>query len=1179
MKRMTHNTVGSTRNAWNYHAWTVGGSVRRRGSLLILCVTVLVIIALIGIAFLQRVRLDQAATARHERNYMNLVINGILSEVSTQLTNDIFDNTPTGKELYDYPWTKDVRQVDAFFINGNKVNGRVNGSGKNDGTGLFLSDHEDDRWLASSAPVYNRSKNTYNWLHLTNLTGMWLDLESPTVAGLQEPINVASTVSQPVLFKKNSDTDIAIVNLENIPTGRTIPLGVDADFDGIMDSRWQWVPLPVRDFAGRKYVMAVRIVDLGSMMNVNTATIGTLDGNTPYNSTMRGYAPTGADLGRLFFRVDYNDTRLISNGAFSGDWLREIQNLLDRRSLQGTSGALLASPVPLPLTASQNKRLWKRQASIYGNLDRNYVADSEMELRRLGGLNDFSITSPLESDMPKLLRQAPEFERFRGLEASYLDVVREPTGSNKAISKWFYGTNPSNLNDPDTNSVAVKNREFTGVRHMVTTASGAGAYVTKYGGASSGGGRLKFDLKEQFTNTAELRQRLQQAFRLPNPSAPNAGWYLGLNPSAQADLIEEYVLAIQDYSDEDYIPTEGTTRNGRAYGLERFPFLREVYLHQLYEDQDLNDGAGGPPDGTFETWVARPNTQGVVVELGNPFASRIEASRLARLIKVVVVQNGANVSTWTFTNAVPNIGARNDSGGNDSDILLLVSNQQDQTITGQNGQGTGANLTTDLNISSAPNRVLLANDTLRFNPNGSNITIELQVDVSPGGTGDWVTYDRMDTLASFPVSLPPHAPSATPSVAASSQHAQVSFRRDKQQINYVSVDTGNARTTDLPDISIVTGDFKASSHRMLTDASVGGGAWTPPPGFQLPLTNEPMQSTAELAWVHMFGFTRTAAFSERLSLFPDNEHFLLIDPTDPKFKVLPAPPTGVGLSHAAVLMNLVTTVSPRKDGQDNDNDDGDNDPTTSLADPPGPDLPSIDNETEQFIHGTINVNTAPLHILTLGSPLAESIDDTEKLMRTVVAYRDQPILAAANYPDDPTGTPFQDTTGTPNIRELTNRSSFAPNAAIDRRLLPGYKPGIASMGELMFLNPYGVGASTANNRYNMYRYGLDGGTSLPSKVDLYPDPGDLNSTVVPLGDDNEQKLARFQMLGQTFTVRSDRFVVYAVVRGYDWDPNKVSPNPMHGVPAETAQFIAVFDRGSMKDKNDTPRVIGYVRLQ
>jgi len=55
---------------------------RDRGSLLILCVTILVIIALIGIAFLQRVRMDQFAIAGHDRNYMNLVINGILDDVS-----------------------------------------------------------------------------------------------------------------------------------------------------------------------------------------------------------------------------------------------------------------------------------------------------------------------------------------------------------------------------------------------------------------------------------------------------------------------------------------------------------------------------------------------------------------------------------------------------------------------------------------------------------------------------------------------------------------------------------------------------------------------------------------------------------------------------------------------------------------------------------------------------------------------------------------------------------------------------------------------------------------------------------------------------------------------------------------------------------------------------------------
>jgi hypothetical protein len=60
------------------------------------------------------------------------------------------------------------------------------------------------------------------------------------------------------------------------------------------------------------------------------------------------------------------------------------------------------------------------------------------------------------------------------------------------------------------------------------------------------------------------------------------------------------------------------------------------------------------------------------------------------------------------------------------------------------------------------------------------------------------------------------------------------------------------------------------------------------------------------------------------------------------------------------------------------------------------------------------------------------------------------------------------------------------------------------------------------------------------------------------------------MLSQAYGVRSDRFVVYGVVRGYE-------DNAFNQLPVETARFIAVIDRGSMQTSNPNPRVIGFVR--
>jgi hypothetical protein len=421
----------------------------------------------------------------------------------------------------------------------------------------------------------------------------------------------------------------------------------------------------------------------------------------------------------------------------------------------------------------------------------------------------------------------------------------------------------------------------------------------------------------------------------------------------------------------------------------------------------------------------------------------------------------------------------------------------------------------------------------------------------------------METGLSFLSVEPYDATAAHPAPAAPPQHKQASFWRDKTNINYVSVDTGDDDAVNSPDITSASGDFKSDEDQFLTDASVAGGAWTPPAGFQLPCPDRPFRSVAELAWVHMFGFTDTEAFSERVGRLPDNRHFLLLDPADPGFRVLPPPPNGSGLPHAAVLMDLFTVNGTHEDDLDNDNDDGDDDPDTATTAQPGQTQASIDNTTEQFIPGLINVNTAPLHILTLGAPLAEGIADTEALMRLIIAYRDRPILDRAFYGDDPQ-TPYPDV-------DLRTRINNNPGVKIDRES----NPGIATIGELMFTD-----LDNSDLPFNMQRYAKDTDPALPVELDLHPDPDEAGARLVDEGDDsNEQRLARFQFLSQAFTTRSDRFAVYCVIRGYDgWTPGS-RKSIASGNLAETAQFIAIFDRGAMENGTDTPSVIGFVRLQ
>jgi len=1177
MKFMTHNTnsqVGKLTAAPMQHR---ASRHRQQGSLLILCVTVLVIIALIGIAFLQRVRLDQAATARHERNYMDLVINGILTEIGGQLTNDVFENAINSRELYDYPWTKPVNNNEAERLDGTIV--PVNGAGVSAGPGRWNRTYEDDRWLASTVPTYvDGGPDEYRWMHLTNLTGIWLDLENPSSNQVEQPINRTAALGAGNII--NSDTDIPLADLERILPGRTIPLGVDSDMDGVLDSRWQWVPVPVRDFAGRKYIMAVRIVDLSSMVNLNSATplydFASATNNSSPPSKSRGYSPTWLDISRLSVRW------ITPTGGTTNAWTGDLNEMFKHRVSQMTGQI-----GTIDLLTGQNFQdteidlLWEDQTSLYGYIDRNFLADSEMELRRFGGINDTSVESPLEERMPKLLRQAPSTPLT---EASYMDLVaglNQVNGNRnkESLGHWFYG-------HEDGDQAAVVDRRFAGLRHMFTVSSGVADYVTKYGGAAIGGGLNKFNLRQQINDTqnnidaVKLRQRIAQAFKLPLIGTAGPDDYLTIsNNDVMNDLIREYAMAIEDYSDSDSVPggffdgdTLATQPGVRAFGLERLPFLREAYFQLLYTDEDLVPA--GTPDNVFETWVVKDDTQGVVIELGNPFAHEMLSDDLNGLIRIVIEQNGNPVGTpWVYNDAsLTRVAARDDTSQDDT--LLIVSDTSDGTT---NGQGMGTDQETELNLNTAPYLITTPDDQLTFNVDNTQISVLLQVDVDPDPIGeDWVTYDRMDTDVQFEPEIP-HGPSnVNVTVAHLPQHAQHSFRRNSVEINYISTDTGDGSSSALPESSPTgPGTYSASVHDFQNDnkSSVSGGTWTMPVGFQLPLANQPMRSIAELAWVHMFGFTDVESFSERIGKEADNRHFLLLDPNDPQFVVLASPDNpgspGAGIPHAGVLMDLFTTLSPRNDGKDNDNDDGNNDPRLEPS--------SVDNSEELLIPGMINVNTAPLHILTLASPLGESIAQTERLMRMIVSYRDQPVREAANHPEGDTRTPFDDTTGGgANIRDLINTG---PLATVDRAPsdpTKPYKPGIGSIGELMFLNPYPDTAPDPIKEFNMHYHGQDSNAVQPSEMDLYPDPEESGTSVVDTGNDNEQLMARFQMLGQTFSVRSDRFVVYAVVRGYD---GVDAANISFGAPAETAQFIAVFDRGAMENQGDSPRVIGYLRMQ
>jgi hypothetical protein len=1087
---------------------TVQHSQRRRGSLLVLVVVILVVIALIGMAFLQQAKIDSFSAERYERKYMELVINGFIADLRENLRIDIYGDSSSAipnrfskDGLYDYPWTDYSETWEVT---------RGDGS-----TGKAGGHMRDDHYLSSTIPMVTGADSAleYYWLHLSNTGGIWLDL--PAI-GSNNQIPLETLIDSDVA-EASSDTNITGEWLDGNEVGYE-KRGYDANGDGVLDSRWTWAPPAVRDFGGRRYVVAVHMIDLNAMININTATFNTVDGTNNVEPALGyGYTPADIDMSRLFYRMS------------DAEWFNELGQ-----------GRLYRG-----IGATPPGDVWMEQASLYGNSINRYSRADEMELRYLGGLNNSLNVAIIEASMPILTRSA------NGGEGQW-DKVDDVNN----LYDWFEGNDDSNWST----------RKFPAIRQMLTTLSGTAVYAPQYD--QTGTGRLKLDVNRggiaTLTLQQEIERRIANSLVYPVDLSGNPTGVLYLDPIGQTiledEIIPDYTLAILDYRDANYVPSVGAGGGVRRFGLERLPFLREAYFQVKYEERDFDDISDGDDsadttldevDGdmstvpnilSFQQWWAldgdssmaftaansNKDTRALAIELGNPFAHKMEASELNGIVKILILQDGEPDKEWLFdSDLLPDIGPRKDVPPDLADTLIIFVTPKDP-VSGSGSDPDGASFEADLALDAAAQKLDLTGTDLMFECNDKTIIVELQVKVNLDGVATWVTYDRLETGVSFENNFDVSYNSAA-NGRQDNSIAQEDAARNSNAIEYVAF--GPAHTLGNTSIPPADGGdkFSAANFALAKDAKLNVGPNVLPPNFQIPHPDRDFKSVAELGWVLMFGFTETQTFPQRLATLAANRRFLDFSST----AAVADGSNGSGLPHAAMLMDQFVTVSPRYDDLDNDNDDGDNDPTTSPA--------NIDTDIETLVPGTLNLNTAPLHILTLAAPLPEALDVTESLMQSIVDYRDEPLVV--NGP----------------------RSGFPPKWRTN--------PGIASLGELMFINPGGGGTPA-----DMQEIGWNATGEETTAYDLYPSPEDLtNGATRPAAMNGaEEIMARFQFLSQAYTVRSDVFAAYVVVRGY-------SDDDFHLGPVEEAQFVVVLDRSAMaNDKGDavnSPRILAYMRIR
>jgi len=194
------------------------GCRRDTGSALILTVVLTSLLAIVGVLFLMAARIDKMATsATADNRQLGFAVDSVVAQIGEVLAKDV-PGFPRAEEYYDYP--------DA-----------------------------NNAWLADLEPYAKKSPSStstnpvfdYYWRQISNITGKSI--------GRTRDVN-ALTVGEREIIDPCS------------PRINTIA-DADADGDGVGDARWFEMP-GLASSKGKPIYAAVRIVDNGGMLNVNT---------------------------------------------------------------------------------------------------------------------------------------------------------------------------------------------------------------------------------------------------------------------------------------------------------------------------------------------------------------------------------------------------------------------------------------------------------------------------------------------------------------------------------------------------------------------------------------------------------------------------------------------------------------------------------------------------------------------------------------------------------------------------------------------------------------------------------------------------------------------------------------------------------------------------------------------
>lgn len=567
-------------------------AARQRGSVVILVMVALVLMAMIGTSYLQVARV-QRSQAGQSTGDIDTVVAAVLADIAQTISDDARDDvgnllaTATtdqaqGDEPFDYPWTN----VAPGGANDTQVTLLTTAA-----AGTVTGGHLDNNWLASSAPSGLGTANPY-WENISDLNSVFLstpggnaDLAglAPGSAPTEDPVTHAG-----VATPGNSNTTRFTNVRHTLPlpadfADPTASLLIDVDEDGVPDSRWAWATIPVIE--GKAYAMGVRIVDLSGRININIATSPMSDQAIYDNETLsagsadapRWDTPAEIDFGRFV-----NETRNAENATAAGTANTADLTLLGTDVVvrhTGTSG--------VPTLRNDRTTFWNNSASNY--LSGTYIADytdaytldDMFEILNQGGANEAAGTSEdFESNGTGLRdffsgnETSADYQRYLGDKADNID-----------LQEFF---------------------EINGRVHA-TVLSGT-SHLAPSDNTPSANTRINLTPLFDTANTGYATAKTAVSNRVT--SVMGGGVPLGLSA---AEFGGQFTANIADYVDEDNLVT---VEGGRA-GLETLPFIAEAYGRGIY-----NLVSSTP---TQSEWS---NVGGAIyaIEIANPFQFPIPLS-------------------------------------------------------------------------------------------------------------------------------------------------------------------------------------------------------------------------------------------------------------------------------------------------------------------------------------------------------------------------------------------------------------------------------------------------------------------------------------------------------------------------------------------------------------------------